>query len=437
MIRSSLFAATKRRILFVLKNPFGTISETTNKVKVRLYSNESDLAGPFKILLRSRKKIDHVYHDLNELLERYTQNSASFDKTKSLLSEYISNINGNSINMEARLSIEQMMQSYGFFCNSLEIFSDCDQYSSDQLRISRSRRENWTLNYRYFLLSMSRGEIVYANDFLKRLRVTRGSEEPFRKSVISEMDHYLFLASNGKFGSRIGIVDKDFANLIADRDVVVIGPGQGSQTNFSKLDSDTLVVRMIKPGLLDWSSEYSETKLSEIGYISGETSTYLERKTGREWANQFTALCFRQVSTLALELNNGRQLVCNHHLLLRGAPHMLLYAIWDLTIHQPKSIKIANVDFYSTPTPLRSNSRRTVLQPDGSEIQVSIKGSTGELFDRCRTHAMHGIVHNRNVIKMLTKNSMFSLSPETSTAIDYSDKEYCRRLENSVGRMRT
>lgn len=435
MIRSSLFALTKRRILFILKNPFGTISETTNKIKIGLYQSESNSASHLKAVLRSRK-IKSVYHDLSEIIEPYLQNSTSFDKTKSFLSEYITCIKTDSLNMDARLSIEQMMQSYGFFSNSLEIFLDCEQYSSDELSSRRPKNEKWSFLYRYFLLSMSRGEIAYANDYLERLRVTRGSEEPFRKSVISELDHYIFLASNGELGSRIGVIDKRFSNLVAGRDVVVIGPGQGTQTDFSKLQSDSLVIRMIKPGLLDWSSEYSETKLSEIGYVSGETSAYLENKTRREWANQFTALCFRSASTLAEELNNGRQLVCNHHLLLRGAPHMLLYTIWDLSIHQPKSIKIANVDFYSTPTPLRKNSRRTVLQPDGSEVKVSIKGSTGKPFERCRTHASHGIVHNRNVIKMLVKNDIFSISPETATAISYSDKEYCARLEDSVGRMR-
>ena len=437
--RFRIFTTIKRRSLFVLNNPRSSISETMNKFKNWAIITDNQTARRFFILrlipslVVSRK----IESGMSKILEQYIQDSTTFDETKLKLSNYFACVNLEELNTESRLVFEEKLQSLGFYCNSLDMERMCFKHSEGARDNTQTKPNGWTAAYQNFILNMNINEIKNANNSLEYLRSARGSNEPFRRSVIQELDHYIFLASNGSYGSKIEFEDNIFADLVCGRDLLIIGPGNGPQINFNSMPSDTLVVRMLKPGLLNWSSEYNkDNKLSEIGYVSGETAIYLERQSDSHWSNHFEYLCFRSDSVLSSSIDHARQLVTNNHLLLRGAPQMLLFAIWDLSIFKPRSIQITNVDFYSTKTPLRLNSRRIFEQINGSEVQVSSTGSRGMPFDRCRTHALHGTVNNRNVIKMICKNEIFHLSHETKTAIEYSDEDYCERLEDSFGRMR-
>jgi hypothetical protein len=437
--RLRLFVTIKRRCRFILDNPWSSITETVHKFKIWIFSNEDHANKRFAYLklIPSVAASHKIELGMSKILQGYLQESTSFDETKSNLSTYFARAGLEVLNDESLLSFEEKLQSLGFYCNSLDLHKACFNLTKGVRDDTTIKSKGWAATYRDFLLNMYSGRIQNANNSLEELYSSRGSYEPFRRTVIRELDHYIFLASNGKYGSRIEIKDDKFADLIRGRDLLIIGPGNGPQIDFTLIPSDTLVVRMLKPGLLDWSSEYSnEKKLSEIGYISGETAVYLEGQSDSGWSKDFKSLCFRSSSNLSSSLVQGRQLVTNNHLLRRGAPQMLLYAIWDLSIFRPRSIMITNVDFYSTKTPLRLNSRRIFKKIDGSEVQVSSSGSAGMPFDRCRTHALHGTVYNRNVMKMIFRNEIFHLSHETKAAIEYSDEDYCARLEDAIGRMR-
>jgi hypothetical protein len=115
---------------------------------------------------------------------------------------------------------------------------------------------------------------------------------------------------------------------------------------------------------------------------------------------------------------------------------MLLYIIWDLSIFEPKSLCISNIDFYSSQVSFRENSRRTVETASGREIRVDKDGSHGYPFERCRTHAAHGVVGNRRAVKTLCLNHKIEVTAEVREALDYDDLEYCKRLEDNFGRYR-
>jgi len=418
----AIYRTIIRRANFLLTNPMCGASETLNFLNAWIV--QAEIGGSLKrLLVRTNSQIGHsvdTLSSINGLMESYLIGSISFEECTIRLSTWFESVNFSKIEIQTIFAIQRILESHGFFCFANRI--------GDELYIPLGRNRNglfkWGELYSRFLFKIGNRDLVEACMILEDLKKLHGAKEPFGKVVIEELDHYLYLSSNGMYGERAVPVDTQFSALINGRDIVIVGPGIDPDINWSNISSGTLIIRFLKPGVTNWNHENPIGKhLEEIVYVNGQCTIWLQSLTDLSFLSRFKSVSFRTKSILASRLPNGRTIQTNHHLLQRGAPLILLYLLWDLSLYQPKSVSLQNFDFYALGEPYRKTSR-----------PLSMLGSNVTEFNLCRSSAAHDFADNRSIMKNILKYRMFHASEKMSGVLEMSDADYMLRLEHNLGR---
>ena len=422
-------SAINRKLLFLVSNPFsalGAFRVTSQNQSRRLnYSfDESALKKVFFGIfgsegLEAKKFIQAALHVYNSEL--------SHENSTDTFVELITASKKNDLNLISLFELETVCQAIGLFSASIVV----KKLIVEKITNLNVHEPTWNSRYQKVLCEIDQGNLAEAAAALNTLKKSFRSSEPFRQGVISELDMYMYFWSNGQ----IGIVSEHqdlsgFDKFISNTNVRILGPSVGSEL---KVEPNFVTARVMKPNVIQWEDRLSEGSKSEIVYCSGETTRWLETLSETDFLQNFSYVSIRPKSFLTKTIANARQVSTVDHLLLRGAPNMLTYMLFDVIRCKPSSILISHFDFYTQDIAYRDGSRKSLDIGLPSERSISSLGSDGRRFNRCVTLALHGMTYNRNLIKNLVSSQIIKTRQEVESALKLNEEEYCRVLDDIYG----
>jgi hypothetical protein len=333
----------------------------------------------------------------------------------------------NDLNLISLFELETVCQAIGLFSASIVV----KKLIVEKITNLNVHKPTWNSRYQKVLCEIDQGNLAEAAAALNILKKSFRSSEPFRQGVISELDMYMYFWSNGQIGDVSEHQDlSGFDKFISNTNVRILGPSVGSEL---KVEPNFVTARVMKPNVIQWEDRLSEGSKSEIVYCSGETTRWLETLSETDFLQNFSYVSIRPKSFLTKTIANARQVSTVNHLLLRGAPNMLTYMLFDIIRCKPSSILISHFDFYTQDIAYRDGSRKSLDIGLPSERSISSLGSDGRRFNRCVTLALHGMTYNRNLIKNLVSSQIIKTRQEVESALKLNEEEYCRVLDDIYG----
>ena len=422
-------SAINRKLLFLVSNPFsalGAFGVTSQNQSRRLNYpfDESALKKVFFGIFGSEGLEAKKF--IQAALQVYNSEVSHENSTDTFV-ELITASKKNDLNLISLFELETVCQAIGLFSASIVV----KKLIVEKITNLNVHKPTWNSRYQKVLCEIDQGNLAEAAAALNILKKSFRSSEPFRQGVISELDMYMYFWSNGQIGDVSEQQDlSGFDKFISNSNVRILGPSVGSEL---KVEPNFVTARVMKPNVIQWEDRLSEGSKSEIVYCSGETTRWLETLSETDFLQNFSYVSIRPKSFLTKTIANARQVSTVNHLLLRGAPNMLTYMLFDIIRCKPSSILISHFDFYTQDIAYRDGSRKSLDIGLPSERSISSLGSDGRRFNRCVTLALHGMTYNRNLIKNLVSSQIIKTRQEVESALKLNEEEYCQVLDDIYG----
>jgi len=422
-------SAINRKLLFLVSNPFSALGafRVTSQNQSRRLNYPFDESALKKVFfgifgsegLEAKKFIQAALQVYNS--------EVSHENSTDTFVELITASKKNDLNLISLFELETVCQAIGLFSASIVV----KKLILEKIMNLNVHKPTWNSRYQKVLCEIDQGNLAETAAALNILKKSFRSSEPFRQGVISELDMYVYFWSNGQIGDVSEQQDlSGFDKFISNSNVRILGPSVGSEL---KVEPNFVTARVMKPNVTQWEDRLSEGSKSEIVYCSGETTRWLETLSETDFLQNFSYVSIRPKSFLTKTIANARQVSTVDHLLLRGAPNMLTYMLFDIIRCKPSSILISHFDFYTQDIAYRDGSRKSLDIGLPSERSISSLGSDGRRFNRCVTLALHGMTYNRNLIKNLVSSQIIKTRQEVESALKLNEEEYCRVLDDIYG----
>lgn len=225
-------------------------------------------------------------------------------------------------------------------------------------------------------------------------------------------------------------IDAKWASSVADRQIVIYGPGMVAFSQ-EKFTSSQLIARVAGPGSHSWKGvdDLADGR-TDIVYLTKATLDSIGNSVAdqQKTLDGFSFICVSGDSPR--HLMNARKVASGSRLFLRGHANMVPLMCIDLIRVQGTSIYVAGSDFFSSKTSYRKDSRRAT---PGGDLQTS-QGSNGNKFDRTTLMASHNVFQNRRLIKNLVNANRVKGDRNFLDACALSDLEYAQRLDSLYGK---
>lgn len=243
--------------------------------------------------------------------------------------------------------------------------------------------------------------------------------------------HYLWLWSKGTSGAASWSNDSSWRALVEGRDVAIVGPAP-TPPRAKKVSAQTLVARVIAPGVVSWPESDIASGRCDLAYANSKTTKWFVRENKASLLKPFSFLSFRTDSGTALGIKNSR--VAFHHKRLLPMPwdrtNMVPLAAWDL-LHVPDvTVSISGTTFFASQTAYTANDVRFDAERNQSTDQ---SGSTGIVLERCVSFSHHNIGGHLNLMANLAEAGALSFDKDGARVVALSYADYMAEIDQFYG----
>jgi hypothetical protein len=109
---------------------------------------------------------------------------------------------------------------------------------------------------------------------------------------------------------------------------------------------------------------------------------------------------------------------------------MVPLMVWDVLSVRDVTVTIAGTTFFATPTAYTADNLRFSHSDRGTSDQ---RGSTGELFERCRSFSHHALTQHLSFMANLVEAGAVSIDADGAEVVGLSAPEYLNRLDELYG----
>jgi hypothetical protein len=109
---------------------------------------------------------------------------------------------------------------------------------------------------------------------------------------------------------------------------------------------------------------------------------------------------------------------------------MVPLMVWDLMSVPDVTVTIAGTTFFATPAAYTADSVRFSHSNRGTADQ---RGSSGGLFERCRSFSHHALTHHLSFLANLVSAGAVSIDREGAEVLALTEIDYLGRLDQLYG----
>ena len=360
-----------------------------------------------------KKKFNNIDYDVKEIFKNSIKKNEILKKYSSSIEEYNSILNLNkfkiSSNLKKNIFLYKLLFSEGFISNASFMRNDLiNKYSKKNFKTFnqfifylKCQIDNYDLENAYNLTNKKKFNLLFSLKY--------HLSYPFIKNI----NLFLYKLINNKHKNflDLGVIknennEDNFYNLIKNKRIAIVGPGNSPTNHCNEIDKYDLVVRINT--FVDHTKE--EKKIfgskTDIIYFNGDKFKELEKK-GINKFQKDKFICTRiNFSNLFKEKNirSTKKLDIN----LIGSNGFLQDILMDLVHYEYKEIKIFNFDFYLS---------KKIYTKNYSGINTDM--TTNPFL----THSKLDLFGNINFVRLLNKYNLLNVDENIKEIIDMNNLE--------------
>ena len=365
----------------------------------------------------------------------WIQGSASHRQTSGRLLELAESLDSTRTIPESLFVLENLLSAVGLF----EAGNALALRGHDLILRDAEKSPSVESMIRAIQVSLVVGDLDLATNSIARLRsiIGRSFKRARYSASISDLENYVSLWQGDECSFPDFVPDKptveaQWRSYIRGRTVVVYGPGESSGLD-QDIPNDDVVIRIAGPGSFNWTdhSDYASGR-TDVVYLIPETLAVIG-SSNQERTEIFAPYKFVGLKRSSADyIPNLRRVESGSRLFLTGHPNMVpLVCIDALRVPEVK-VSVLGSNFFASSIAYRQDSLRS--NPDKSS-QTSA-GSSGRQFDRTTLMASHNAIQNRAVVKNLVTAGHITGDKEFLEAVNLSNLDYVRRLDEIYGQER-
>lgn len=251
------------------------------------------------------------------------------------------------------------------------------------------------------------------------------------KALGSDALHYLWWWSAGTSGAPQWSTEQAWVSSLHGSQVLVLGPAPTTLSR-SDLGDETLVARVIAPGVTSWPANDVAGGRCDLAYANSKSTKWFLAQADRDVFGTFQWVSFRTDKGMGLGLANGRVSV-NHKALLPmpwDKTNMVPLAVWDLSHVPDVDMVVAGTTFFASRTAYTPHDLRVKEERGGATDQ---RGSTGLAFERCLSFSHHALIAHRSFVANWVSAGAIGIDQEGRAVLALSDDEYLAELDELYG----
>lgn len=274
-------------------------------------------------------------------------------------------------------------------------------------------------------------DAIASRDVQRAENVWASASRSARRTAVSEdIASYLWLWSDGTFGSHVDIQPSHWSELIGKSNVLVVGPAPVTDTPPQPI-SDYLVARVIAPGVTAWP-KHSFGGRCELAYANNKSTKWFLGQQDKAVFAQYHYSSFRTDRWQPLGIGNGRTALSHKRLLPMpwDKTNMVPLIIWDVLRANAKSVHVTGANFFASQTAYTAHEARFKEEDNASTNQA---GSTGKRFERCISFSNHALTQHLSLVSNLASSGVITMDAEGASVTAMKDTDYLALIDELYG----
>jgi hypothetical protein len=244
--------------------------------------------------------------------------------------------------------------------------------------------------------------------------------------------HYLWHWSSHTTGTPHHTQDPTWTRLLTGHHITILGPAPTTHTP-PPPTTPHHTARVIVPGVMAWGADSGPFgSACDLAYANSRSTKWFIDNTPPDAFAEYKAASFRTDRWRDLGIDNGRTAANHSRLLLlpTDKTNMVPLMVWDVLSVPDVTVTIAGTTFFATPTAYTADNLRFSHSERGTSDQ---RGSTGELFERCRSFSHHALTQHLSFMANLVEAGAVSIDADGAEVVGLSAPEYLNRLDELYG----
>ena len=245
--------------------------------------------------------------------------------------------------------------------------------------------------------------------------------------------HYLWHWSQHSHGTPHWSPDHTWTTLLTGQHITILGPAPTSHT---PPPHPTHIARVIAPGSTSWNAATDPFGgRLDIAYANSQSTKAFLHESNLEVFDRAMMSCFRTDRWRELGISRGR--TAHHHqsllLLDTDKTNMIPLMVWDVLRVPETTVTVAGTTFFASAIAYTLDNSRSKRSGTTSTDQ---RGSTGELFERCRSFSHHALSSHHTLLALLLESGAITMDREGAEVLRLTTEEYLGRLDELYGKDR-
>ena len=248
----------------------------------------------------------------------------------------------------------------------------------------------------------------------------------------NDAGHYLWLWSSHHTGTPHHTTDTTWTTLLTGHHITILGPAPTTHTP-PPTTTPHHTARVIVPGVMAWSKDSGPFGSScDLAYANSRSTKWFIENAPADAFAAYQMASFRTDRWKELGITNGRTASPHSRLLLlpTDKTNMVPLMVWDVLSVPDVTVTIAGTTFFATPTAYTADNLRFSHSDRGTSDS---RGSSGELFERCRSFSHHALTQHLSFIANLVTAGAVSIDSVGAEVLNLSTPDYLKRLDNLYG----
>jgi len=190
---------------------------------------------------------------------------------------------------------------------------------------------------------------------------------------------------------------------------------------------------VIVPGVTSWGDDSGPFGSScDLAWANSRSTKWFINNQSRDSFDGFQMVSFRSDKWPALGITNGRTAASHDRLLFLPSDktNMVPVMVWDVLSVPDVRVTVAGTTFFATAASYTPDNLRFSHSDRG---QANEQGSSGTLFERCRSFSHHALLQQLRFLENLVSAKALSIDKEGAEIMALTDESYLTRLDDLYG----